>query len=47
MNQKYADAIMALSELLLDVSRDSRLKDYEIERLKEKITNLEMETKSQ
>ena len=47
MDQKYADAIMALSELLLDVSRDSRLKDYEIERLKEKITNLEMETKSQ
>jgi len=46
LDQKYADAIMALSELLLDVSRDSRLKDYEIQRLKEKIVEIEKETKS-
>lgn len=41
MEKKYEDALMALSELLLDQGRDSKMKDWEIENLKAKIAELE------
>lgn len=41
MEKRYEDAIAAICELLLDKSREARVKDYEIERLREKIAELE------
>lgn len=41
MEKKYEDAIMALSEIILDQGRSSQTKDWEIERLKAKIIELE------
>ena len=44
MEQKYIDAIMALSELLLDQRRVASMKDWEIESLKKQIIELEKST---
>lgn len=40
MEKKYEDAIMALSELLLDQRHANKIKDWEIERLKAEIKEL-------
>lgn len=45
MEKKYEDAILALSEMLLDKARDAKYQSYLIEDLRAKIVELEKELK--